>query len=118
MKLPRIHFDQSSKVEIKSAFIITLKEFCASTGQHAYVFIFNPLIRLYEKLLWLLVLVIAISFSLYVVLNTWFDYKTNPTFTMIISTQHPISEIKFPGISICSNNKISKQRAVAYSKEL
>lgn len=118
MKLPRIHFDKNSKVEFKEAFIITFKQFCASTGQHAYVFILNPLFRLYEKLLWLLVLLIAISFSLFVVLTTWFDYKTNPTFTMIISTQHPISEIKFPGISVCSNNKISKQRAVAYSKEL
>lgn len=118
MKLPRIHLDPNSQVEFKQAFIITLKAFCATTGQHAYVFILNPLIRLYEKLMWLLVLLIAISFSLYVVLNTWFDYKSNPTFTMIVSTQHPISAVKFPGVSICSNNKISKQRAVAYSKEL
>lgn len=118
MKLPRIHFDQNSQVEFKEAFLITFKEFCASTGQHAYVFIVNPFIRLYEKLMWLLVLLIAISFSLYVVLNTWYAYTTNPTFTMIVSTQHPIREVKFPGISVCSNNKISRQRAVAYSKEL
>lgn len=118
MKLPRIHYDQSSKVEFKEAFITTFKEFCASTGQHAYVFILNPLIRLFENLLWILVLLIAISFSMYVVLNSWFAYTLNPIFTMIVSTHHPIWEVKFPAVSVCSNNKISKRRAIAYSKEL
>ena len=68
--------------------------------------------------MWMIVHSIATSSAIYLVLISWFDFTATPTFTALNTQQYPIQKVSFPAIAVCSVNKISKNRAEAYSQYL
>ena len=62
------------------------------------------------RVLWLLLCVASIVFGCflsYPVLMKWVNF---PTITTILQTNFPISEIPFPAVTICSNNKVFSEK--------
>lgn len=77
---------------------------------------FNKL--LYYRLMWICIQIIAVSSAIYILLDSWFSFTKNPTFTTLVSQQYPIWDLSYPAISICSINKISRAAALDYANEL
>lgn len=68
--------------------------------------------------MWIIVQVLALSSAIYIVLQTWFEFTSNPTFTTLLSKQYQTFQVPFPGIAICNINKISRQSVERYVKRL
>jgi hypothetical protein len=48
----------------------------------------------------------------------WNDFTSQPTFTTLESQTYSVTQLDFPGVSVCNINKISKKAAVEYAKTL
>lgn len=48
----------------------------------------------------------------------WGDFTDNPLVTTLHDTVYPIDKIPFPAVTVCSNNRVSRKEAIAFSKEL
>lgn len=67
---------------------------------------------------WFVFLAGTVILSSYISFTTWQAYKDKPTVTSLQSQRHPIWEVPFPTVSICSINRISKLSAMQYAEEL
>lgn len=54
----------------------------------------------------------------YIVNYAWEDFMRNPMVTSLDSFDYPVEKVPFPGISVCSVNKISRKRAKKYAELL
>ena len=64
----------------------------------------------YSRLLWCILCIssiVSFCFLSYPVLMKWINF---PTITTILQTNFPISEITFPAVTICSNNKVFSKK--------
>ena len=47
-----------------------------------------------------------IVLSVYMIIPIYDKYKTTPTVTTVTETFHPVWNVNFPAVTICSNNRI------------
>lgn len=73
---------------------------------------------MFDRLLWYLIQLCAVTAAVYIFLHAWQNFTAKPTFTTLQSVKHPIWEVPFPAVSICSVNKISRKAAWEYAEEL
>lgn len=67
------------------------------------------------RILWFVLQTLVISVSVYLILNYWYGFMENPTFTARLNRDLPIQNVPFPAVSICSLNKISKRRLAQFT---
>lgn len=53
-----------------------------------------------------------------IMINAYDKYTVNPMITSLYNTLYPISEVPWPAISVCNNNRISKAAAQQYAEAL
>ncbi|XP_066250975.1 sodium channel protein Nach-like [Euwallacea similis] len=70
------------------------------------------------RLTWLIICIISMTSSLVPIYMVWKFSIINPTKTVAASMQHNIYLIKFPGVTICSNNIVSKRAAYIMAQKL
>ena len=58
------------------------------------------------RLLWSVLVIGMIVLSVYIIIPVYEKYKTTPTVTCVTETFHPVLNINFPAVTICSNNRI------------
>ncbi|XP_063921273.1 sodium channel protein Nach-like [Zophobas morio] len=56
--------------------------------------------------------------TILVVLTLYNDFLNNPTLTSLDDSTFPVTNVPFPGISVCSLNKISKRKAEKFAERL
>ncbi|XP_012234766.2 sodium channel protein Nach-like [Linepithema humile] len=71
-----------------------------------------------EKIMWLVIRIIAVSGTLFMMLDFTLMYKRSPTFTTPETFLYPIWNVDFPAIAICNVNRISRKAAVDLAQEL
>lgn len=71
-----------------------------------------------NRLIWIMVQLVAIVASAIIIAKAWDIYTTNPLLTALYDTLFPIIRVPFPAISICNNNRISLRAAKLFAKEL
>lgn len=69
------------------------------------------------RLFWFILEVIIAYHLIVTVLNLWLNFMDKPTITTLENPYLPISYVPFPGIAICSNNKLSYWRSKKFAKE-
>lgn len=108
----------SAAMKWRENLIVVYKDYCENTTLHGYKYLVLPGRKIYERLMWLTVVVAAIfaTVVLFKVLLT--DYWSTPTVTTQDSSKYPIRKVPFPGIAICDINKISKKNAMNLAVEL
>lgn len=72
----------------------------------------RPLI---ERFLWILMAASLISMTIWLVVSSYLDVLEAPTMTSENSNRIPVTEIDFPAIAICSENRISRFQLEEYS---
>lgn len=63
-------------------------------------------------------LVAFTAWSLHLVLVAWAAFTLNPIYVRLDADDHPVADVPFPGIAICSNNKLSKTATWNYAQFL
>ncbi|CAG9865180.1 unnamed protein product [Phyllotreta striolata] len=58
-----------------------------------------------ERLLWLLLVALALALSIYFILQMWYKYDENPFIVSLATRVKPIFTIPFPAVTICPASK-------------
>lgn len=75
-------------------------------------------IQLQYRSAWFVVVVVSLIFAVYITLLGWAEFNDNPTFTTLYSQKYPIWEVDFPGVTLCSINRLSRKAANEYAEKL
>lgn len=62
--------------------------------------------HVFERILWFLLCFMGFILTIYFILPIWIKWNSQPTLTTLDSTNHPVWEIDFPAVTICSPNKV------------
>lgn len=130
---------------IAKLFVLTIRQFFDSTSLHGFKYlikhglstfekyngkvfyscccfsfalIFTEFITPFSRLFWYVVQLCAIGAAGYIFFFALDGFVSKPTFTSLESVDHPIWEIPFPAVSVCSVNKISRKAAYEYAVTL
>ncbi|XP_053669889.1 pickpocket protein 28-like [Anopheles nili] len=72
----------------------------------------------WERLFWLLVLILEAATLVAIIISAWSKFTANPLITTLYDTIYPIELVPFPAVSLCSNNRISRTAAYRYARQL
>ena len=85
-----------------------MKEFCESTSIHGLKYITEPGSHWVERCFWIVLVLVGVVFEIELLMPIIDKYQNTKTITTVDTTNHPIWNIDFPGITICSNIRVSK----------
>lgn len=68
--------------------------------------------------LWKLIQIATAILLIYLTVHAWEKFMRTPVITTLESTEYPITDVNFPGVSICNVNKVDRKRAEALAKRL
>lgn len=68
--------------------------------------------------LWKLIQLLMATLLIYLTHHAWEKFMRTPVITTLESTDYPVNEVYFPGISICNINKVDRKRAEALANRL
>ncbi|XP_035890616.1 pickpocket protein 28-like [Anopheles stephensi] len=72
----------------------------------------------WERLFWLLMLILEAATLVAIIISAWGKFTANPLITTLHDTIYPIELVPFPAISLCNNNRISRTAAMRYARQL
>ncbi|XP_031617478.1 sodium channel protein Nach-like [Contarinia nasturtii] len=120
MKVKKVHVNSQSKigkctktVPEESCLARRFKEFASNTALHGYNHIVREDSTKWERIAWILIVVIATVVAAVLLYISWQLNLETPTITVIESTHYPISNVPFPAVTICSMNSISARTAMS-----
>ncbi|XP_016960071.1 sodium channel protein Nach [Drosophila biarmipes] len=106
------------KASLGSAFCMDMADLLRNISLQGYNKLLSPDLTLGERLIWLL-LHMATTISLVVVLSlTWDQFVSQSFVTNLKDPLYPVENVPFPAVSICPNNRISRQAVIRYAEEL
>ncbi|XP_058130348.1 pickpocket protein 28 [Anopheles ziemanni] len=85
---------------------------------HCYRQLAQPDRTVWERLFWLLVLILEAATLVAIIISAWGKFTENPLITTLHDTLYPIELVPFPAISLCNNNRISRTAAHQYARQL
>ncbi|KAI8118089.1 Pickpocket protein 28 [Lucilia cuprina] len=89
----------------KSAFKAVLKEYSKKTSVHGLNYIFEIHRPFYEKLYWIIALLVSLYLAIYYMWESYDKWSNTPVILGFDETLVDISTIPFPTITICPENK-------------
>ncbi|XP_021692928.1 pickpocket protein 28 isoform X2 [Aedes aegypti] len=85
---------------------------------HCYRHLVQKDRSIWERLMWLLILIVETFALIAILISAWNSFTSNPLITTLHDTLYPIKYVPFPAISLCNNNRISRSAATHYAEEL
>ncbi|XP_053674694.1 sodium channel protein Nach-like [Anopheles nili] len=102
---------------VVQTFRYVVRNFCENTTLHGLRYVYGA-DRSHPqqngamlRLLWLLVCLVSIGFTMIMGMIAWMRFRTTPTITTIETMTYPIWNIPFPAITVCNINKIDNRKA-------
>ncbi|KAG5868930.1 hypothetical protein JTB14_024683 [Gonioctena quinquepunctata] len=83
--------------------------FCGESYSNVKQFITIIIVKFIIRLLWFILIVIAIALSVYYILEIYYKYEENPFLVNLATRQSPIFTIPFPAVTICPVVKTEKE---------
>ncbi|XP_076279922.1 sodium channel protein Nach-like [Lasioglossum baleicum] len=106
----------------KSRFWKTLakytKLYCRYTKLVGFRYFVEERTSWFDRMLWGLLYAIAVPTMIYTICRGYIDIMENPCFNTVESDQLDTEDLDFPGVSICSINRISRRAAMEMANEL
>jgi len=84
-----------------------LKEFCDETSLHGLKYITEDNVSWTQRVLWAFFFLISFLAFFYLFSPIMNKYLTTATFTTVETTNYDISNIPFPGVTVCSNFRVT-----------
>ncbi|XP_066902139.1 pickpocket protein 28 [Halyomorpha halys] len=110
-----VRFRNSLRSSLKSPALAThVRTYCDTSSIHGIRYIAESSRPFFERLLWLVILLLSFVLSGYYTIAVW---EETPIAVDEIEGAHDNSRIPFPAVTICSNSKISSSAALGKSKK-
>uniref|UniRef100_A0A182UUX0 Uncharacterized protein n=1 Tax=Anopheles merus TaxID=30066 RepID=A0A182UUX0_ANOME len=112
MNLRQVH--RTVRATVRSV----VQTFCENTSLHGLRYVYGedrtgatttPHSRML-RMLWLLVCMVSIGFTMIMGMIAWMRFRTTPTITTIETMTYPIWNIPFPAVTVCNINKIDSRK--------
>lgn len=85
-----------------------LKEYSQHTDVHGYKFLAESNRLSFERIVWLIVLLIFMIGMIFAISSSFLNFYNAPAAISEIPSRRRISEIPFPGVCVCPINRFSK----------
>uniref|UniRef100_A0A336LWG6 CSON006192 protein n=1 Tax=Culicoides sonorensis TaxID=179676 RepID=A0A336LWG6_CULSO len=95
-----------------------LSIFCRLTATHTCHYLVENIFSTSEKIFWFMLFSISSVIAGILLWYSLYLSSDTPTVTVVETTHYPVYKIPFPGVTICSSNKISKKAIMALAREL
>ena len=95
-------------ISIKRPYFYTIKEYALSSTIHGIGYIFETNRLIFERLLWIIVLIVAVLIGTLLSIYTYKSWQDDPILTSVGTTGFPIEKIEFPSITICGQGYINE----------
>ena len=93
--------DEADKNNNKGPIAKTTYEYADNATIHGIFYIFETGRLLFERIFWIIVVILALAFAIGMSVSAYDNWKANPVLTSVGTTGYPIEKIKFPSITIC-----------------
>ncbi|XP_017479720.1 PREDICTED: LOW QUALITY PROTEIN: sodium channel protein Nach-like, partial [Rhagoletis zephyria] len=110
--------EKKRKQSVGATFSHDMVNLFRNISMHGYGKLVDSALNIWEKLVWLTVHVTTMCALLTVLSLIWEQFVAQYIVINLYNPLYPIEMVPFPSISICSNNRISYQAAMAHAKEL
>lgn len=91
---------------IAKLFVVTIRQFFNSTSLHGFKYLIKCGISNFEKLLWYIIQLCALAGAGYIFLYALDGFVSKPTVTSLVTVDHPVWQIPYPAVSVCSGKCI------------
>lgn len=99
--------DEKSNLKLISTHF---KEFCQNTTIHGMKFITTNSFHWTERLFWGSLVTVAVAGVIYISCQLSQKFSNSPLATVVESTMFPVSDIPYPSVTLCLNNRFSAAR--------
>ena len=89
------------KRSAKKRIVETTKDYSSATTIHGITYLTDDGTSAVERLLWLVVVILAILLATYQVVKLYKEWQDDPVITTLDTVALPIEEIDFPAVTIC-----------------
>lgn len=86
---------------VRKRIVDTTKQYSSSTTIHGIAYLCGDRISGTERLLWAVVVSLALYLATYQVIKLYNDWQKNPVLTTLDTVALPIEQIEFPAVTIC-----------------
>lgn len=93
------------------------KEFCENTSIHGVKFMTMESFHWTERLFWSSLVFLAVLGIVYISMQLSHKFSESPLATVVETTMYPVSDIPYPSVTICLNNRFSAKRLEAAHKK-
>ena len=100
-------FEDSPK-KIKNPYTKTINEYASVSTAHGIAYIFEDGRCFFERIIWIIVVVLALTFAICMSTTAYKNWKNNPVLTSVRTTGLPIENIEFPAITICTQGSANE----------
>ena len=100
-------FEDSPK-KIKNPYTKTINEYASVSTAHGIAYIFEDGRCFCERIIWMIVVVLALTFAICMSTTAYKNWKNNPVLTSVRTTGLPIENIEFPAITICTQGSANE----------
>ena len=89
------------KKSTRKIIVDTTKQYSSATTIHGISYLSSDNVPALERLIWLVVVILAIIFTTFQVCNLYDEWQDEPVITTLDTVALPIEEIEFPAVTIC-----------------
>ena len=98
--------DEGNPKKAKKPYFRTLKEYSSSSTTHGISYVFEDDRLIIERILWIVVVIIAIYIASSLSITAYVNWQENPVLTSVGTTGYPIEQVQFPAITICAQGSV------------
>ena len=109
--------DEIDKNDAKGPISRTVHEYADVATTHGIYYIFETGRLMFERVFWVIVVILALVFAISFSITAYNNWKANPVLTSVGTTGHPIEKIAFPSITICPQGSANEIIDVALFKQ-
>ena len=111
--MPKLGLDMPNKKEkpknsFRKTLVYTSKEYASVTTAHGFSYIGNEGYSWGDRILWVIIVSLAIAFTISQMTTLYADWQDNPVITTLDTVAFPIEEIEFPSITICPQGSLEE----------
>ena len=100
--------DDVDENKIKGSISRTAYEYAEVATTHGIYYIFEKGRLVFERVFWVIVVILALVFAIGLSIRAYSDWKANPVLTSVGTTGHPIEQVPFPSITVCPQGSANK----------
>ncbi|KAL7729761.1 hypothetical protein ACLKA6_014627 [Drosophila palustris] len=110
--------DGGRKASLGSSFYLDMVELVRNISLQGYNKLVAPELTLLERLIWLAVHMTMFLTMVAVLLLTWEQFIAQYFVINLKDPLYPVENVPFPAVTICPNNRLSRQAVINYALEL